>query len=181
MGSSLICKWLMCEIIVWALFIIDIKGLVKSQSAAGVPKTATRGTYVFFCEHMACVVLCLVSCALCSLIVCPLIIVSVSPPVSTSLPSSFISLFILQVSAVLCWSVVICQKYLLYVWYAHTALHCCALFLYCLPACFSKQVLLHFVSFYYYYKKLPVLLLHLSPCLISLPVTWQFSNTVTDF
>ncbi len=59
-------------------------------------------------EHMACCLL-LVPCALlyivCSLPSCYPIIVSIAPPVSPSLPS-FVSLFTLLVSVVLCWSVV---------------------------------------------------------------------------
>ncbi len=65
-------------------------------------------------EHMACCLL-LVPCTLLS-IVSPLpsylIIVSVAPPVSPSFPS-FVSLFILLVSVVLCWSVVLHHVYML--------------------------------------------------------------------
>ncbi len=67
-----------------------------------------KSTRCLCVEHMACCLL-LGPCALLS-IVCPLssrypIIVSVAPPVSPSLPS-FVSLFSLLVSVVLCWSVV---------------------------------------------------------------------------
>ncbi len=66
-----------------------------------------------YVEHMACCLL-LVLCALLS-IICPrpscyLIIVSVAPPVSPSLPS-FVSLYSLLVSAVLFWSFVLHHVY----------------------------------------------------------------------
>ncbi len=79
---------------------------------------------------MACCLL-LVLCALLSIVFplpsCYLIIVSVAPPVSPSLPS-FVSLFILLVSVVLCWSVVFRR---VCVMLTATVL--------CLPACFSPS------------------------------------------
>ncbi len=76
-------------------------------------------------------VVCLVPCAPMS-IVCPLpscyvIIVSVAPAVSPSLPS-FVSLYSLLVSAVLCWSVV-----LRHVSFLCLMFDCAPVF--CLPAC----------------------------------------------
>ncbi len=72
---------------------------------AGVPRLATR----CLCVLSTWLVVCLVPCApmsiVCPLPSCYLIIVSVAPAVSPSLPS-FVSLYSLLVSAVLCWSVV---------------------------------------------------------------------------
>ncbi len=94
---------------------------------AGVPRLATR----CLCVLSTWLVVCLVPCApmsiVCPLPSCYLIIVSVAPAVSPSLPS-FVSLYSLLVSAVLCWSVVF-----------HVSSSCefhvdCAP-VFCLPAC----------------------------------------------
>ncbi len=73
---------------------------------AGVPRLAIR----CLCVLSTWLVVCLVSCApmsiVCPLPSCYLIIVSVAPAVSPSLPS-FVSLYSLLVSAVLCWSIVL--------------------------------------------------------------------------
>ncbi len=92
-------------------------------------------------------------CALLS-IVCPLpscypIIASVAPPVSPSLPS-FVSLFSLLVSVVLCRSIVLRRVCFMF---ACSVVHC-------LPACFSCLSLFYFVI-----KK--TIFLNLSPHLIS--------------
>ncbi len=94
---------------------------------AGVPRLATR----CLCVLSTWLVVCLVPCApmsiVCPLPSCYLIIVSVAPAVSPSLPS-FVSLYSLLVSAVLCWSIVF-----------HVSSSCefhvdCAP-VFCLPAC----------------------------------------------
>ncbi len=81
---------------------------------AGVPRLATR----CLCVLSTWLVVCLVPCApmsiVCPLPSCYLIIVSVAPAVSPSLPS-FVSLYSLLVSAVLCWSVVFHVSYVMWV------------------------------------------------------------------
>ncbi len=96
---------------------------------AGVPRLATR----CLCVLSTWLVVCLVPCApmsiVCPLPPCYLIIVSVAPAVSPSLPS-FVSLYSLLVSAVLCWSIVV---------HVSTSCECFMLtvlqFYACLPAC----------------------------------------------
>ncbi len=113
---------------------------------AGVPRLATR----CLCVLSTWLVVCLVPCApmsiVCPLPSCYLIIVSVAPAVSPSLPS-FVSLYSLLVSAVLCWSVVFRVSH---VSFMLTVLQSSA----CLPACLLVFPLrggfcCSFVSFYY--------------------------------
>ncbi len=93
---------------------------------ADVPRLATR----CLCVLSTWLVVCLVPCApmsiVCPLPSCYLIIVSVAPAVSPSLPS-FVSLYSLLVSAVLCWSVVFRVSF------TEWDVDCVPVF--CLPAC----------------------------------------------
>ncbi len=97
---------------------------------AGVPRLATR----CLCVLSTWLVVCLVPCApmsiVCPLPSCYLIIVSVAPAVSPSLPS-FVSLYSLLVSAVLCWSVIFRVSYVVSV----SCWLCSSLMPACLPAC----------------------------------------------
>ncbi len=96
---------------------------------AGVPRLATR----CLCVLSTWLVVCLVPCApmsiVCPLPSCYLIIVSVAPAVSPSLPS-FVSLYSLLVSAVLCWSVVfrVSMSCELNVWLCSSLLPACLFF-----------------------------------------------------
>ncbi len=95
---------------------------------AGVPRLATR----CLCVLSTWLVVCLVPCApmsiVCPLPSCYLIIVSVAPAVSPSLPS-FVSLYSLLVSAVLCWSVVFSvSNVVFHVWLCSSLLPACLFF-----------------------------------------------------
>ncbi len=96
-----------------------------------MPRLATR----CLCVLSTWLVVCLVPCApmsiVCPLPSCYLIIVSVAQAVSPSLPS-FVSLYSLLVSAVLCWSVVSRVSFI------EWDVDCVPVF--CLPACFSPSV-----------------------------------------
>ncbi len=96
---------------------------------AGVPWLATR----CLCVLSTWLVVCLVPCApmsiVCPLPSCYLIIVSVAPAVSPSLPS-FVSLYSLLMSAILGWSVVFhvsCVTWVFHVWLCPSLLPACLL------------------------------------------------------
>ncbi len=109
---------------------------------AGVPRLATR----CLCVLSTWLVVCLVPCArmsiVCPLPSCYLIIVSVAPAVSPSLPS-FVSLYSLLVSAVLCWSVVfhVSMSCELNVWLCSSLLPACLFF----PFGVVYVLLFHFI------------------------------------
>ncbi len=132
----------------WTKYFLSVHALCHGP--AGVPRLATR----CLCVLSTWLVVCLVPCApmsiVCPLPSCYLIIVSVAPAVSPSLPS-FVSLYSLLVSAVLCWSVVFHVSYVTWVFHVDCAPVLCLPA--CLPACFFPFgvvfVLLCFVLFYY--------------------------------
>ncbi len=109
---------------------------------AGAPRLATR----CLCVLSTWLVVCLVPCApmsiVCPLPSCYLIIVSVAPAVSPSLPS-FVSLYSLLVSAVLCWSVVfhVSMSCELNVWLCSSLLPACLFF----PFGVVYVLLFHFI------------------------------------
>ncbi len=105
-------------------------GKTICHGPAGVPRLATR----CLCVLSTWLVVCLVPCApmsiACPLPSCYLIIVSVAPAVSPSLPS-FVSLYSLLMSAILCWSVVFRVSYVtceFCVWLHSSLLPACLFF-----------------------------------------------------
>ncbi len=115
-----LCQWMYAHEVC-----LDVE---SCHGPAGVPWLATR----CLCVLSTWLVVCLVPCApmsiVCPLPSCYLIIVSVAPAVSPSLPS-FVSLYSLLMSAILCWSVVFHVSYVTWVFHVD-----CAPVL-CLPAC----------------------------------------------
>ncbi len=116
--------------------------IANCHGPAGVPRLATR----CLCVLSTWLVVCLVPCApmsiVCPLPSCYLIIVSVAPAVSPLLPS-FVSLYSLLVSAVLCWSVVfhVSMSCELNVWLCSSLLPACLFF----PFGVVYVLLFHFI------------------------------------
>ncbi len=124
------------------MFIHSSTDVHYCHGPAGVPRLATR----CLCVLSTWLVVCLVPCApmsiVCPLPSCYLIIVSVAPAVSPSLPS-FVSLYSLLVSAVLCWSVVfhVSMSCELNVWLCSSLLPACWFF----PFGVVYVLLFHFI------------------------------------
>ncbi len=135
-----------------------------------MPRLATR----CLCVLSTWLVVCLVPCApmsiVCPLPSCYLIIVSVAPAVSPSLPL-FVSLYSLLVSAVLCWSVVLRHVTFMF--------DCAPVFCLpaCLPACLFFPFGVVFVALLFHFIILNLISSALESSTSSL--TWQNGSATT--
>ncbi len=127
---------------------------------------AQAGHQMSLCvEHMACAPMSIV----CPLSSCYLIIVSVAPPVSPSLPS-FVSLFSLLVSAVLC----SCDRVI-----ECDTVDCATVF--CLPACFFPLGWFLFFCLIVFLKKTDFLCTWVLASSLSARILTQYSHMATWF